>query len=61
MFSLQRFLSHADKFFDLLEASAEEARRSVQALVELINKPRDGQTPMSSSSGGGRTSALPRR
>jgi uncharacterized protein Yka (UPF0111/DUF47 family) len=44
MFSLQRFLSNADKFFDLLEASAEEARRSVQALVELINRPRDGQT-----------------
>jgi len=44
MFSLQRFLSNADKFFDLLEASADEARRSVQALVELINTPRDGQT-----------------
>ena len=44
MFSLQRFLSNADKFFDLLEASADEARRSVQALVELINQPRDGQT-----------------
>lgn len=44
MFSLQRFLSNADKFFDLLEASAEEARRSVQALVELINTPRDGHS-----------------
>ena len=35
MFSLQRILGKEDKFFSLLEASAEEARTSVQALVKL--------------------------
>src|SRR5881397_4112697 len=36
MFSLQKLLGKEDKFFDLLEASAEEARSSVQALVRII-------------------------
>ncbi len=35
MFSLQRLLGKEDKFFNLLEASAQEARTSVQALVNL--------------------------
>jgi uncharacterized protein Yka (UPF0111/DUF47 family) len=35
MFSLQRLLGKEDKFFSLLEASAEEARASVQALVKI--------------------------
>ena len=35
MFSLQKLLGKEDKFFTLLEASAEEARKSVQALVKL--------------------------
>lgn len=35
MFSLQKLLGKEDKFFDLLEASAQEARTSVQALVRL--------------------------
>lgn len=35
MFSLQKLLGKEDKFFTLLEASAEEARTSVQALVRL--------------------------
>lgn len=35
MFSLQKFLGKEDKFFGLLEASAQEARTSVQALVKL--------------------------
>src|SRR5580698_5191676 len=39
MFSLQKLLGKEDKFFDLLEASAEEARTSVQALVKLIKNP----------------------
>ena len=42
MFSLQKLLGKEDKFFGLLEASAEEARTSVQALVKLsqdIEKP----------------------
>ena len=39
MFSLQRFLSRDDKFFDLLEQSAEEARGSVQLLVPYLKSP----------------------
>jgi uncharacterized protein Yka (UPF0111/DUF47 family) len=39
MFSLQKLLGKEDKFFDLLEASAEEARTSVQALVKLAKNP----------------------
>ena len=42
MFSLQKLLGKEDKFFTLLEASAEEARASVQALVRLsktLDKP----------------------
>ena len=35
MFSLQKLLGKEDKFFSLLEASAQEARASVQALVKL--------------------------
>lgn len=35
MFSIQKFFGREDKFFDLLEASAEEARCCVQALVKL--------------------------
>ncbi len=35
MFSLQRLLGKEDKFFSLLESSAQEARTSVQALVRL--------------------------
>lgn len=37
MFSLQKLLGKEDKFFGLLEASAEEARTSVQALVKLTH------------------------
>ncbi|HEV7923823.1 MAG TPA: DUF47 family protein [Verrucomicrobiae bacterium] len=39
MFSLQKLLGQEDKFFNLLEASAQEARTSVDALVKLIAKP----------------------
>lgn len=39
MFSLQRLLGKEDKFFTLLEASAEEARNSVAALVKLAKDP----------------------
>ncbi len=35
MFSIQKLLGKEDKFFTLLEASAQEARNSVQALVKL--------------------------
>jgi hypothetical protein len=36
MFSLQKLLGKEDKFFTLLEASAEEARASVRWLVKLM-------------------------
>jgi uncharacterized protein len=36
MFSLQKLLGKEDKFFDLLEASAEEGRTSVRALIKLV-------------------------
>lgn len=39
MFSLQRLLGKEDKFFDLLEASAQESRSSVQALIRFMQNP----------------------
>ena len=39
MFSLQRMLGKEDKFFDLLEASAQESRSSVQALIRFMQNP----------------------
>jgi len=39
MFSLQQLLGKGDKFFSLLEASAEEAHASVQLLVKLLQSP----------------------
>lgn len=37
MFSLQKFLGKDDNFFNLLEASAEEARHSVQVLNRVLS------------------------
>jgi uncharacterized protein Yka (UPF0111/DUF47 family) len=39
MFSLQKLFGKDDRFFDLLEASSQEARRSVQVLNELLATP----------------------
>jgi hypothetical protein len=39
MFSLQKVFGKDDRFFDLLEASAEEARHSVQALNRVLSTP----------------------
>ena len=39
MFSLQKVLGKEDKFFDFLEASAQEGRSSVEALKKLIQSP----------------------
>ncbi len=39
MFSLQKLLGKDDRFFDLLEASAEQARDSVKALNRVLSKP----------------------
>ncbi len=38
MISLQKFFGKTDVFYDLLEASAEEARFSVQALNQLLSQ-----------------------
>ncbi|MBN2024165.1 MAG: DUF47 family protein [Pirellulales bacterium] len=39
MFSLQRFFAKSDKFFDLLDASAEQSRLAAMALVEVLKAP----------------------
>jgi uncharacterized protein Yka (UPF0111/DUF47 family) len=39
MFSLQKLLGKDDRFFDLLEASATEARQCVQALNQTLSRP----------------------
>ncbi len=36
MFSIQKFFSHDDKFFALLEASADETRESTRLLIDLL-------------------------
>ena len=43
MISLQKFFGKDDKFFDLLEASAQEARRSVEVLTKILSNP--GRAP----------------
>jgi uncharacterized protein Yka (UPF0111/DUF47 family) len=43
MISLQKFFGKDDKFFDLLEASAQEARHSVEVLTKILSNP--GQAP----------------
>lgn len=44
MFSLQKLLGKEDKFFDLLEAGAEEGIASVQALIKLITSAAESRT-----------------
>jgi uncharacterized protein Yka (UPF0111/DUF47 family) len=44
MFSLQKLLGKEDKFFDLLQASAEEGRTCVQALGKLLKHPDKART-----------------
>jgi hypothetical protein len=44
MFSLQKVLGNDEKFFKLMEGSAEEARASIQFLVKLLKHPADGQS-----------------
>lgn len=39
MISLQKFFGKDDKFFDLLEASAQEARSCVQAMNQVLSNP----------------------
>jgi len=44
MISLQRFLTKDEKFFDLLENSAHEVRKSVEALAEIATSPESAST-----------------
>lgn len=44
MFSLQRIIGRGNRFFELLESSADEARRAAQAACELIATPGNGQS-----------------
>jgi uncharacterized protein len=39
MFSLQTMFGKGDKFYGLLEASADAARQSTRALIALLNAP----------------------
>src|ERR1700681_351463 len=47
MFSIRRFLGHDEKFFDLLEASAQQADSSVHHLVALLAKLEHHESPES--------------
>jgi uncharacterized protein Yka (UPF0111/DUF47 family) len=44
MFSLQRIFGRGDRFFELLEASADEARCAARAVRKLIEGPDNGHT-----------------
>jgi uncharacterized protein len=45
MFSIGRFLGNDQKFYDLLEASAQQADSSVHHLVDLLGKLEEGNSP----------------
>lgn len=47
MFSIQKLLGHDQKFFDLLEASAQQADASVHHLVALLGKLEHHDSPQS--------------
>ena len=47
MFSIRKFLGHDEKFFDLLEASAQQADSSVHHLVDLLAKLEHHESPES--------------
>ena len=47
MFSIRKFLGHDEKFFDLLEASAQQADSSVHHLVALLGKLEHHDSPAS--------------
>ena len=47
MFSIRKFLGHDEKFFDLLEASAQQADSSVHHLVALLGKLDQSEGPHS--------------
>lgn len=45
MFSIGKLLGHDAKFFDLLEASAQQADSSVHHLVDLLGRLQDNESP----------------
>jgi hypothetical protein len=45
MFSIRKLLGHDEKFFDLLEASAQQADSSVHHLVDLLGKLQENESP----------------
>ena len=45
MFSIGKLLGHDEKFFDLLEASAQQADSSVHHLVDLLGRLQDNESP----------------
>jgi hypothetical protein len=47
MFSLRKLLGNDDKFYDLLEASAQQADTSVHHLVDLLSKLEHQESPQS--------------
>lgn len=47
MFSIRKFLGHDEKFFDLLESSAQQADSSVHHLIELLGKLEQHNSPQS--------------
>jgi uncharacterized protein Yka (UPF0111/DUF47 family) len=44
MFSLQKVLGKDDKFFELMEGSADEARASIRSLIQLVKHPDPDQS-----------------
>ena len=47
MFSIKKLLGHDEKFFDLLESSAEQADQSVHHLVALLAELERKESPQS--------------
>ena len=47
MFSIRKLLGHDDKFYDLLEASAQQADTSVHHLIDLLTKMEHHDSPQS--------------
>ncbi len=45
MISIRRFLGHDEKFYDLLEASAQQADSSVHHLIDLLGNLERGDSP----------------
>ena len=45
MFSIQKLIGRDEKFYDLLEASAQQADTSVHQLIELLQKLEQHDTP----------------